>query len=226
MRGLFITGVGTEVGKTYVACLIARQLRESGLRVGVYKPAASGCLPSADGLESEDAVALWEVAGRPLSLDAVCPQRFAAPLAPHLAAREESKRIDPELLRRGLDPWLEASDVVLVEGAGGLMSPLSDEDYNLDLALELGLPAVVVAANRLGAINDTLQTLITAGANELSVAGVVLNEIAPATDQSGETNAEEIAVRADAPLLCRVAWQGDFDREVDWQALARASSLT
>ncbi len=233
MHGLFITGTGTEVGKTYVAALIARQLRGEGVRVGVYKPAASGCFLADGELVSEDAVTLWEAAGRPLSLEAVCPQRFAAPIAPHLAAREERAareeglRVDADLLRSGLDVWHEACDIVLVEGAGGLMSPLSDDDYNADLAIEFGFPMVVVAANRLGVINDTLQTLITAsvvdslkGGMPLSVAGVVLNSATPETDPSQATNASEIEQRAGAALLANVPWNGNFSRPINWQALA------
>ena len=79
-RGLFVTGTDTDVGKTYVSALIVAELRAAGHRVGVYKPVASGCVADGPELVSEDAVALWEAADRPLTLDAVCPQRFAAPI--------------------------------------------------------------------------------------------------------------------------------------------------
>src|SRR6478736_6953083 len=120
-RGLFITGTGTGVGKTYVGALVVKALRETGKRVGVYKPVASGCEVRGGKLISPDAVALWEAAGRPGTLEQVCPQLFAAPLAPHLAARAEGKRVVAKRLREGLDPWRETSDIVIVEGAGGLM---------------------------------------------------------------------------------------------------------
>jgi len=160
--GLFITGTDTEVGKTYVAALIARSLRAAGRRVGVYKPAASGCREVEGELAADDAVLLWEAAGRPGELDRVCPQRFRAALAPHLAAREEGKELDPDLLRTGIEYWRARSDVVVVEGAGGLMSPLGDDEYVADLANDLGFPLVIVARNSLGTINHTLQTLIAA----------------------------------------------------------------
>jgi len=160
--GLFFTGTDTGVGKTYVAGLVARALRAAGQRVGVYKPAASGCRREGGELVSDDALVLWEAAGQPGTLECVCPQRFAAPLAPHLAARAEGRQLDPDLLRRGLDYWQAASDVILVEGAGGLLSPLGDDQYVADLAHDFGFPLVIVSRNALGTINHTLQTLCAA----------------------------------------------------------------
>lgn len=223
-RGLFITGTDTGVGKTYVAAIIARALRRAGRRVGVYKPAASGCRVDGADLISDDALALWEAAGRPGSLDEVCPQRFLAPLAPHLAARAEGRRIDREQLRRGLDAWTARSDIVLVEGAGGLMSPLGESDYVADLAGDFGFPLVVVARNALGTINHTLLTLHAAAAfrGGLPVAGIVLNRpMAPSDDASTGSNREELQARASAPVLAEVGWQAEStDADVDWYALA------
>jgi dethiobiotin synthetase len=225
-RGLFITGTGTGVGKTYVGALIAKALRDAGKRVGVYKPAASGCDVRDGNLISPDAIALWEAAGRPGTLEKVCPQLFAAPLAPHLAARAEGRQVDRALLRQGIQFWLATSDVVVVEGAGGLMSPISDEDYNVDLAAEFGFPLLVVAANVLGTINATLQTLITARTfrDRFRVAGVVLNSPSQTDDDpSAESNAEELARRCARPLLGTVEHNGGFDQVVDWWTLCAAS---
>jgi dethiobiotin synthetase len=234
--GLFITGTGTGVGKTYVAALVAAALRAAGMRVGVYKPVASGCDVCEGMLVSPDAVALWEAAGRAGSLERVCPQMFMTPIAPHLAARAEGNHVDAALLREGLSFWRENSDIVIVEGAGGLMSPISDDDYNADLAAEFGYPLLVVSANELGTINATLQTLVTAstyaraGSEEqgagrlpvdgLPVAGIVLNSARQnGDDQSVESNADELARRCVAPLLAVVEYGGAFDRDVDWPAL-------
>ena len=124
--GLFITGNDTDVGKTHVAAMIARTVAAQGVRVGVYKPAGSACRMENGQLISDDAVELWRAAGSPGDLEHVCPQRFVAPLAPHLAAVKEGKQLNPALLRSGLDYWRERSDFLLIEGAGGLMSPMSD----------------------------------------------------------------------------------------------------
>lgn len=236
--GLFITGTDTGVGKTYVGALIARALATEGRRVGVYKPVASGCRRQDDQLVSDDALQLWEAAGQPGELDRVCPQRFAAPLAPHLAARAQGGRVDQGLLRGGLVYWLDRSEIVIVEGVGGLMSPLTDDDYVADLADELGFPLVVVARNALGVINQTLQTLITAATfrRGLPTAGIVLNRPQPpdervedgrcdgtAADPSIESNADELARRCVPPLLAEVGFgAAGFDRSVDWFALARS----
>jgi dethiobiotin synthetase len=165
---------------------------------------------------------LWTAAGQPGTLEPVCPQVFAAPLAPHLAARAEGRRVDAALLRSGLNCWRETCDVVLVEGAGGLMSPISDDDYNADLAEAFGYPLVVVAANELGTINATLQTLIAASTyrDGLDIAGIVLNSPRRLEDDpSTESNADELARSCVPPLLATVEYGGGFDRAVDWSAL-------
>jgi dethiobiotin synthetase len=224
--GLFITGTDTGVGKTYVGALIARALVADGRRVGVYKPAASGCRRQDGTLVSDDAVALWNAADRPGDLEHVCPQRFIAPLAPHLAARQQGAQLDAKLLRGGLDYWRQRAEVIVVEGAGGLMSPLGDSLYVADLVEEFGFPLVVVSRNVLGTINQTLQTLIAAGAfrRGLPVAGVVLNHVAPcsAADVSLASNCRELAVHCAAPILAEVAWRAEqFDTVVNWLGLAR-----
>jgi dethiobiotin synthetase len=224
--GLFITGTDTGVGKTYVAALIARQLAADGRKVGVYKPAASGCSRQDGVLVSDDALALWNAAGRPGEFARVCPQCFEAPLAPHLAALAEGRRLDSLMLRRGLDYWHERSEIILVEGAGGLMSPLGEEEYVADLAEELSFPLVVVSRNVLGTINQTLQTLIVASVfrEGIPMAGVVLNHPVPpsADDASLSGNHRELEARCLPPVLAEVAWGADhIDPSVDWLALAR-----
>lgn len=224
--GLFVTGTDTGVGKTRVAAAIARELVAAGRKVGVYKPAASGCVRRGRELASDDAVQLWEAAGKPLSLDAVCPQRFAAPLAPHLAARAERREIDATLLRTGLAAWKDACEIVVVEGAGGLMSPLTDDEYVADLAADFGYPLVVVAANAIGVINQTLQTLIAAAVfrDGIEVAGIVLNRLRPAdgSDPSLATNRAELERRAEPPVLAEIGFNAtQLDRAVDWFAQAR-----
>jgi dethiobiotin synthetase len=224
--GIFVTGNDTGVGKTHVAAMIARAASAQGLRVGVYKPAASGCRSESGSLVSEDAKELWEAAGSPGELERVCPQRFAAPLSPHLAAQAEGKELDAALLRTGLDYWRERSDFLIVEGAGGLMSPLSDEEYVADLAHDFGYPLVVVARNQIGVINQTLQTMIVAMTfrDGLDIGGIVLNRVAPLDDDpSLPDNRRQLEMRSVPPVLADVEFgQQEFQPPIDWAAVARA----
>ena len=223
--GLFISGTNTGVGKTYVGTIIAQSLHQAGYRVGVYKPVESGCRRDGADLIAEDALSLWQAAGQPGELHHVCPQRFEAPLAPPQAAALQDGAVDSELLRSGFDSWNECSDIVLVEGAGGLMSPISLMDYNIDLARDLGLPLIIVTVNELGTINATLQTLITARtiAPELPIAGLVLNQTKHSEDDvSIATNAEEISNRADVPLLTSLCYKKrEPTKNVDWIQLCK-----
>ncbi len=221
MRGYFITGTDTDVGKTYVTALIARDLKSLGYRVGVYKPVASGCRRVEGELVADDAVAVWEAAGRPATLDRVCPQRFEAPLAPYLAAETEKKTIDRQLVVDGLDFWRERSDVVLVEGAGGLLAPFTKEERIVDFARTVGYPLIVVARNALGTINHTLLTLHAAQtiAEDLPIAGVILNDPQEPreNDPSRATNRTEIERLGGVPVLGETRFGGGWKEPIDWR---------
>jgi dethiobiotin synthetase len=223
-HGLFICGTDTGVGKTYVAALVARALRAEGVRVGVYKPAASGVSPADAVRGRDDATRLWRAAGRPGTRARVCPQQFRAPLAPHLAAAAEGREVDRRLLRSGLKWWQQRSDLMLVEGAGGLLSPISQEDLVADLAREFRYPLVIVAANRVGAIHQVLATLCAARAYcpRVRVAGIVLSQPDPPGDPACAHNAAELARHAPVPVLAVLKHRArSFQPPVDWQALAR-----
>ena len=197
--GLFITGTDTGVGKTAVAVSLAAARRAAGARVGVYKPVASGVV--FDG--SSDIERLWEAAGRPLTLSEVCPQAFAAAIAPVQAAAVEGKRVDEQLLRDGIQPWLEVSELVIVEGAGGLFSPLGERSLNVDVARDLGLPLVVVDAARLGMIGRTLATVRAARAEGLEVAEVVISHVQPLSGAADDPCSEAGIVRTGLAELVR-----------------------
>ncbi len=189
--GLFVTGTDTDAGKTFVAAMIVRTLVAGGMSVGVSKPVASGVVAGGP----SDAETLWEAAGRPRTLPAVCPQAFALPLAPHHAARAEGRAIDETLLRDGVLAWAPTSDCLIVEGAGGLFSPLTDRLLNADLAADLGLPLIVVDSGRLGCVGRVLATCFAAEARGLEVAAVVLSQIdadSPA-DEATPTSPRRIA---------------------------------
>lgn len=203
-NGVFVTGTGTDVGKTFVSSLIAANLYRRKFELGIYKPVSSGCVMRDGELVSEDARSLWLAAGQPGSLHDVSPQRFELAVAPNVAARSVGEQVDARRLRDGFTVWADAK-LILVEGVGGLMSPISDEDLVADLAADFCLPLIVVVANRLGCINDTLQTLVAAQHYGLTVNGIVLNDVVgEVADSSTESNLQEIGRLSDVQPIIRV----------------------
>jgi dethiobiotin synthetase len=169
--GIFVTGTDTGVGKTVVACGLVRALREHGLDVGVMKPCETGVGP--DG--PADAIALARAADAPESIDAICPVQLPLPAAPSVAARAAGTRVDLDAIRAGFASLASRHDLMVVEGAGGLLVPTDPPATMADLAADLGLPILVVARTALGTINHTLLTLAEADRRGLPVAGVVVS---------------------------------------------------
>jgi dethiobiotin synthetase len=179
-RGCFVTGTDTGVGKTRVGCGLAAALRTRGVDVGVLKPVETGV--GEDG--PADAIALRAAAGSSDPLEDVCPQRFALPAAPTVAAAAEDRRVDLGAVLAAFGRIAARHDFVLVEGAGGLLVPAAEGASMADVASQLALPLLVVARGALGTINHTLLTLEAAAARRLDVLGVVIShadgELSPA----------------------------------------------
>jgi len=177
--GVFVTGTGTEVGKTVVAAVIAHTLAEKGKRVAVFKPAVTG-------LEEEgetDHALLRRASGSNQSDEEIAPYRYQPPASPHLAASLAGEEIDPERLRQVAREAAAGVDAIVCEGVGGLLVPLSPSYLVRDLAADLGYSLVVVAAPGLGTINHTLLTIEATRTAGLDISAVVLN---PWPDQPGE----------------------------------------
>lgn len=169
--GLFVTGTDTGVGKTIVACAIAERLQAQGVDVGVMKPIETGV-----GFQGPlDAIALVESAHTDDPLDLVCPVRLALPAAPDVAAQAEGRRVELAAVRHAFAALRARHDVLIVEGAGGLLVPIAEGFAMADLARELALPLLVVARGRLGTVNHTLLTVEVAAARGLPLAGVVIS---------------------------------------------------
>lgn len=209
LAGLFVVGTDTDVGKTYLTARIARQLLDAGTSVGVYKPACSGAEPSGDRTPVwGDVETLSAALDHRFPRERICPQTFRAPLAPPVAARLEHREVDENLLREGINWWRGRVDVLLIEGIGGLLCPVSDHKTVCDLAEQWKFPLLVVARLGLGTINHTLLTVEVAQNRGLNVAGIVLNESQP--NQGGlasESNASEIERRCNAPILAVVPYR-------------------
>jgi dethiobiotin synthetase len=172
LRGLFVTGTDTGVGKTVVAGAIVAALRAAGERVAAFKPVITGLDEPASEDWPPDHELLARAAGAAASDVAVL--RFGPPVSPHLAAELAGRPIDPRSLAAAVRSGGAGADAVVVEGVGGLLVPLSDSGDVRSLAASLGLPLVIVARPGLGTINHTLLTLEAARSAGLGVAGVVL----------------------------------------------------
>lgn len=210
-KGYFITGTDTGVGKTFVAAGIAGVWREKGIDVGVMKPVEAGCREKDGKLEPQDALCLKNAAGTADELDLINPYRFKAPLAPSIASRLEGKVIDLKRIKECYDALATKHSMMLVEGVGGLLAPLNEKETVVDLVRLLGLPLIVIAESRLGAINHTLLTVRHAQSIGIEVKGIVLNYPALSVDEALSTNQAEIKRFASAPVLGELPFC-DMDR--------------
>lgn len=203
----FLTGTDTDVGKTYCAALLTRALRRAGHGTVALKPICCG--------PRDDVEELSAAADGVLADDIVNPIWLQEPAAPLIAARLENRTIDPA----GLDPWFSAfgNDSVLVEGAGGWLVPITGSFSVADLAVRMGLPVIVVIANRLGCLNHSLLTIESVRARGLTCAGYILNHLTVDQSMAARTNRQLLEELAGVPLLLEV-WQGQ--REIDATALA------
>ena len=196
MRGVFVTGTGTEVGKTVVAAAIARAAAREGERVTVFKPAVSGL----DEGGEPDHVLLRRAAGSAQSDDDVAPYRYGPAVSPHLAAELAAEEIDPERMLAGARAAAEGADVLVCEGVGGFCVPLTRSWLVRDFARELGHPVAIAAAPGLGTINHTLLTLEAVRAAGLEVSAVVLTPWAQKPAPLEEDNRATIAELGGVPV--------------------------
>jgi dethiobiotin synthetase len=207
MRGVFVTGTGTEVGKTVVAATIACHASRGGVRVAVFKPAVSGLddYPLApetweSAPELPDHVLLRLASGSGQGDDEIAPYRYGPPVSPHLAAELAGERIDPDVLRGAALGATEGADLLVCEGVGGFLVPLGGGYLVRDLARDLSLPVVVVAAPGLGTINHTLLTIESVRSAGLEVASVVLNRWPREPSAMERSNLETIERLGSVPV--------------------------
>ncbi len=200
-KGIFITGTDTGVGKTVIASGLAACLKEQGRNVGVMKPVETGCRMEMGCLVPQDALLLREASGCGDDLSRIVPYVLAAPLAPALAAEKEGRRISMGRIKGAFQALARRYDLVIVEGAGGLLTPLTDRYFIADLPLKLGLPLLVVARASLGTINHTLLTLRYARSQGIPVLGIVMNHTSPASGMAETGNAAALKRWAGVPFL-------------------------
>ncbi len=210
--GLFITGTDTGVGKTLIAGTIARILTDSGLKVGVFKPIATGCRHSREGLISSDAEFLAYCSDCDYPLSVVNPVGYATPAAPIVSADYEHREVDFEQISSSYNYICQSCQLVIVEGIGGLRVPITEDIDVLDLAAGLGLPVVIVSRAELGTINHTLLTIDAMRSKNLKIAGVVINGYDASKAEPAETTAPQVIARCGNVNILAVV---PFDETVD-----------
>jgi dethiobiotin synthetase len=187
--GVFVTGTGTEVGKTVVAAAIARTRAAAGQKVAVFKPAVSGL----DEHGEPDHELLRRAAGSSQSDDEIAPYRYGAPVSPHLASEMAGEEIDPDRIVEGARTAGEGADFLVCEGVGGFLVPLTANYLVRDFARALALPVAIAASPGLGTINHTLLTLESVRAAGLEAELVALTPWPAAPSAMEESNRETIA---------------------------------
>lgn len=195
--GVFVTGTGTEVGKTVVAAALAHTFAAKGKRVAVFKP----CVTGLDEGGEADHELLRRAAGSEQSDDEIAPYRYGPPASPHLAAALAGEEIDPARLRAAAQAAADGAEALVCEGVGGLLVPLAPGYSVRDLATDLGYPMVVAAGPGLGTINHTLLTIESARAAGLEVAAVVLTPWPEAPTDVEASNLETIAALGEVEVL-------------------------
>ena len=180
---IFITGTGTDVGKTYVAGLIAKKLKESGRRTAYYKAAMSGNARRDDGsLIPGDAVFVKNISGIEQPVEEMCPYIYETAVSPHLASRIEGNPAKMDVVKRGFDDVCKKYDYITMEGSGGILCPLCFDEEKLqleDVIKELGLACIIVANAGLGTINSVVLTCEYMKSRNIEIRGIIFNHFHP-----------------------------------------------
>lgn len=221
-RSLFITGTGTDIGKTYVAGLIVKKLAEGGKNPGYYKAAMSGNLRREDGsLIPGDAAFVKEVSGIDQSLEDMCPYVYEHAVSPHLASRLESNPVQMDVVKAGYEKVCAQYDYVTVEGSGGILCPICFDEARIqleDVVRELNLPCILIADAGLGTINGVGLTAYYMKRRNLTVKGVIYNNF-HSGDVMEEDNIRMCEYMTGLPTLARVQ-PGDTELDMDVDLLS------
>lgn len=213
MPTIFVTGTDTGVGKTRISCGLLRQLRAEGLSACGYKPVASGCEKTPQGLRNEDALALQEAAQTNEDYGCINPYAFEPAIAPHLAAKAVGVNLNVTLLNQAHDELALSYNWVVTEGAGGFLVPLNDDITFGEWAAQRRWPVLLVVGMRLGCINHALLSAEAIARRGL-LAGWVANILSPDMPQLQE-NIDALIARMPAPLLGVVSYGGEVKLDLD-----------
>lgn len=178
MKGYFITATDTDAGKTFITAGLLKQLSNQGYKTLGFKPVASGCQTTAQGLQNDDALQLMRAANVALDYQSINPYAFEPAIAPHIAAQQVGVTIDLATIASNIEQQKQKADYVLVEGVGGWLVPLNARETVADLAQLLGFPVILVVNMRLGCINHALLTAQAIAHKGLTLAGWIANNAA------------------------------------------------
>lgn len=220
LNSVFITGTDTGIGKTVYSRLLLQRLGVAGLRTAAMKPIASGAQLCDGELRNEDAVMLQQAANTAISYSCCNPYCFAPAIAPHLAAKEAGIRIDFSVIQQAYAELDRQADFTVVEGVGGWLVPVNQQQSLADLVEAMQLPVILVVGLRLGCINHALLTAENIIRRGINLSGWVANVLEPEMPYLRE-NVEAIAQRLPAPLLDVI----DFINQAGWNDAARRLNI-
>lgn len=213
---LFVTGTGTDVGKTYVTALLVKKLAECGKNPGYYKAAMSGNERRADGsLIPGDALFVQQISGIAQQLEEMCPYVYENAYSPHLASRIEGDPVVMDVVKKGFSDVCRKYDYVTVEGSGGILCPIRFDEETLyleDIIKELGLSSIIIADAALGTINSVVLTAEYMKAKGMPVKGIIMNHFHPGNIME-EDNVFMCEHMTGLPVLAKVK-DGDTDLDI------------
>jgi dethiobiotin synthetase len=225
-KGFFITGTDTGVGKTIITVALIKAVSLLGKRAGGMKPIETGCLKEGDIFVPSDGMFIKTMAHMEENIKHISPCCFQNPLAPLPASEREGVHVDLENIRRSYANLAKQYYAVIVEGIGGLLVPIKEDYFVLNLAKEFGLPLIIVASPGLGTINHTLLTVNYALKEGLPVAGIILNyNRPPEYSLAEETNPEVISKISPVPIIGIFPYLQDFESSTFEKAVAKHLSL-
>ena len=212
-KGIFVTGTDTGVGKTFVCAGMAAALKRRGIDVGVMKPVESGCYREKWKLIPEDAMILREAAGVDDDIKLVNPYSLESPLAPAIAAELEGVEINMEVIREAYETIQARHQLTIVEGAGGLLVPLTRRLVMADIPKTLGIPLLIVTTSGLGAINHTLLTVYYADRENIDILGVIMKAVTEPRALADLSNPGAVKRWSPVPFLGMIPYLRVYRRE-------------
>ena len=210
-KKIFITGTNTEVGKTFITKNIINHVQLKGYSVSPYKPVETGCIKKSSTLIPRDSMIYFRAVNKKIALDQINPYRFLEPISPAAAIKRSKRKVTiNDYISKLKD--LPNSDLTIIEGAGGLCSPLAPDGYNIDLIRKVKVPTVLVAKDEIGVINNVILSLSMLQKYKIRVLAIVLNRKV-SSQPDGMNNYQEIKSLTKVPLIQILNKKEDNDRE-------------